>query len=81
MLADNALAQQAYRVGRTLALQFHPEVNESMVSRWSKGGADELVKHGVSPDELMAQTRAEVGRTFVESGTLVDWFCAEFAGS
>jgi hypothetical protein len=70
-------AEQAFRLGRTVGLQFHPEVTESMVMRWSTGGVDELIRLGIVPEELRERTRAEVGRTRGASARLVDWFLAE----
>ncbi len=70
-------AEQAFRMGRTVGLQFHPEVNESIVTRWSTGGADELERLGIVPDELRQRTRGEVGRSRLACGRLVDWFLGE----
>ena len=70
-------AEQAFRLGRSLGLQFHPEVTESMVARWSTGGADELIRNGIDPAELRERTRTEVGRTRGASARLIDWFLSE----
>lgn len=78
-LASSPLADQAFRMGRTLALQFHPEVNESIVTRWCGGGADELRRHDRDPALILEQTRSHVGRTAGAATRLVDWFLAEVA--
>ena len=45
-LARNPFAVQAWRVGRLLCTQFHPEATETMLARWTAGGADELAAWG-----------------------------------
>ena len=34
-LARSAVGPQAWRIGRTLCTQFHPEATETMLARWS----------------------------------------------
>lgn len=79
-LAESDKAVQAFRVGSSLAVQFHPEATESIVSRWSSGdGRQELVDVGVDYDTLMAQTRTEAASAEVRSRSLVDWFLRDVA--
>jgi len=80
-LARSDRAEQAFRVGRTVGLQFHPEVNESIVARWAGGGAEELARYGISPDHLVEETRAQVARSRSACSRLVEWFCTEVVGS
>lgn len=81
LLARNSAAEQAFCLGRSLGVQFHPEVNARIVERWAAGGAEELARHGVDPEALIARTRAEVGRSQAAAFRLVDWFCEYVAGS
>ena len=81
LLARNTAAEQAFFLGRSLGVQFHPEVNSRIVERWVRGGGDELARHGVDPEVLLARTRAEVGRSGAAAHRLVDWFCEHIAGS
>lgn len=80
-LARSDRAEQAFRIGRTVGLQFHPEVNESIVARWSGGGADELARHGIDPGRLVDDTRLHVRRSRVACAALIEWFCHEVIGS
>ena len=76
-LARNEVGPQAWRLGRMLATQFHPEATESVVRRWSSGvGVDELARVGTSADELLAATRAVADVAELNAHKLVDWFCA-----
>ena len=65
---------------RAAGTQFHPEVTETMLARWLRmGGAERYRDHGGDPDELLARTRVNVGRSQPNAAALVDWFLAEVA--
>jgi GMP synthase-like glutamine amidotransferase len=60
VLARNDLGVQAYRLGRHLAVQFHPEVDGDQFRLWlDAGGRAEIAANGQDPDLLLAQTIAE----------------------
>ncbi len=60
VLAHNDLGVQAYRLGRHLAVQFHPEVDGDQFRLWlDAGGRTEIEAAGLDPDLLLAQTIAE----------------------
>jgi GMP synthase-like glutamine amidotransferase len=60
LLARNALGVQAFAVGRHLAVQFHPEVDEAQLRGWLEaGGRAEAERAGVDPDRFLADTAAE----------------------
>ena len=60
VLARNDLGVQAYRLGRHLAVQFHPEVDGDQFRLWLEaGGRAEIAANGQDPDRLLAQTIAE----------------------
>lgn len=74
-LAINDAGIQAIRRGRALGVQFHPEATEAIVTRWIEGGgAVELANYGLSPSDLLAETRRESGRSVVAARDLVQWF-------
>src|SRR6516162_4693673 len=59
VLARSALADQAFRVGRTLGLQFHPELTSSVLECWlDNGGAGQLAASQVDAGALLEQTRS-----------------------
>ena len=80
-LARSTVGPQAWRVGRTLCTQFHPEANESMLARWTAGAAAELTAIGTTAEELMDATRANVRDSRRHADRLVDWFLEEVAAS
>ncbi len=57
VLARTPQAVQAFSMDRTLAVQFHPEVTESMVNRWASGsGSAELKRLGVDRQAMLRDT-------------------------
>jgi GMP synthase-like glutamine amidotransferase len=60
VLARNELGVQAYRLGRHLAVQFHPEVDGEQFRLWlDAGGRAEIEADGQDPDAMLAETIAE----------------------
>jgi GMP synthase-like glutamine amidotransferase len=57
VVARTALANQAFVAGRTLGLQFHPEVTEAVLETWLvSGGSAQLAEIGVDPQALIEQS-------------------------
>lgn len=78
VMATSPSGPQAIRSGRTFATQFHPEANESMLAAWT-AGSDDLVRLGMSADDVMAHTRDHVKTSRPACARLVDWFMDEVA--
>ena len=56
VLARNAAAVQAYRIGRSLGVQFHPEVTDFDIKLWLGNGGDAQARaRGIDPADLLAQ--------------------------
>jgi GMP synthase-like glutamine amidotransferase len=80
-LARSAVGPQAFTMGRTLATQFHPEVNEAIATRWCHGSPGELTARGLDPDDMVEQSLVNVRRSRAHTAGLVDWFLTAIAQS
>jgi GMP synthase-like glutamine amidotransferase len=78
-IARTAAASQAFVLDRALALQFHPELDASLLEGWLGGSAGELAAVGTSPDELRARTALHVDSAAVRIRALVRGFLAAVA--
>jgi GMP synthase-like glutamine amidotransferase len=55
VLATNEVATQAYRIGRSLGVQFHPEVTAVDINMWLDNGGEAQVRAlGIDPADLLA---------------------------
>jgi GMP synthase-like glutamine amidotransferase len=68
LLAETDVGPQAYLIGRSLGLQFHPEVTPEIMDAWVQSYRHELDADGVDPDALLEETRrrAPVSRRLAE---------------
>ena len=79
-IARNANGPQAFRTGRSLGLQFHPELDGALLADWIGFGAEELRAHGVDVDALAAETSGIEPEATERTQRLVDWFLDDVAG-
>lgn len=74
-LARTDVAPQAFVLGRSLAVQFHPELTVGMLDGWlGNGGAHHLVELGMDPGRLRERTVAEERAAVLRARRLVDRF-------
>lgn len=80
-LARTASGLQAFTHGRSLAVQFHPEVTASLVSSWFAVGGDAQVRAaGLDPDELIEETAVLARETQPALERMIDWWLDDLAG-
>ena len=75
-IARTPLASQAFTLGRTLGLQFHPEIDSAVLDTWLEmdGGCVEIEGEGVDVHVLRAQTKYEEPHSNQRAYDLVDQF-------
>lgn len=56
LVADSDAGPQVFTIGRSLGVQFHPEVTPEIMDAWVKTYPHELAEVGVDPDELLEET-------------------------
>jgi GMP synthase-like glutamine amidotransferase len=59
VIAETDLGAQAFVAGRSLGLQFHPEVTPEIMDEWVRAYRHELDQEGVDPDTLLDETNAK----------------------
>lgn len=80
-LARTPAASQAFRHERSLAVQFHPELDAAMLHGWLVQDGEQLVRaDGQDPELMLAQTRAWEAAGRQRAAALVDAFLDRVAG-
>ena len=77
-MARSDVGPQAWQLGRTFCVQFHPEVTGEIVERWvSGGGHAEAAGIGRDPDQLIADSYRNPQIARPNTDALVDWFVSD----
>jgi GMP synthase-like glutamine amidotransferase len=74
VIADTDVGPQAFVAGRSLGLQFHPEVTQEIMDDWVRVYRHELDADGVDPDELLDETHRVIGQSNRMARALFDRF-------
>jgi GMP synthase-like glutamine amidotransferase len=81
-IARTPIASQAYVIGRSLGVQFHPEMLGSTLEAWlNEGGTREVANDGQDVDVLLEMTYAEDASATARAHALVDAFLDRVATS
>ena len=81
VIAETDLCPQAFVWGRSLGLQFHPEVTQAIMDDWIRVYRHELDHDGVDPDELLAETRRRIADSNRMARQLFERFLQRVAGT
>jgi GMP synthase-like glutamine amidotransferase len=79
LIAETEAGPQAYRIGRSLGLQFHPEVTPQIMDSWVKAYRHELDGDGVDPDALLEETHRIAPEVRTRSEHLFNRFLTDIA--
>jgi len=80
-IAKTDIANQAFVMGRTLALQFHPEIDPQVLQAWlaMEGGCAEVESAGVDVEQLRKQTEELAPAAEKRAFELIDSFLRRVA--
>jgi GMP synthase-like glutamine amidotransferase len=76
LIADSVAGPQAYTVGSSLGVQFHPEVTPEIMGSWVEVYRHELDQEGVDADRLLKETYDRAGDARAAAWRLFDGFLA-----
>ena len=79
LMAETDAGPQAFVNGRSLGLQFHPEVTTDIMSDWVRVYRHELDADGVDPDALLEETKQRSGESRRMSLHLLEWYLRDVA--
>ncbi len=79
-IARTANASQAFTLGRTLALQFHPEVDADLLKVWLADDHDDIEGVGLTHEEILTRTDELADDVAVRVRALVRGFLTRVAG-
>ena len=82
-IAKTEIANQAFVMGRTFALQFHPEIDLEVLDAWlaMEGGCAEVESAGVNVEQLRQETQQMQPAAEKRAFELVDAFLRRVANS
>jgi GMP synthase-like glutamine amidotransferase len=80
VVAETDVGVQAFVAGRSLGLQFHPEVTTHIMDDWVRAYRHELDDEGVDPDALLAETNRLAEQSRANAMRLFDGFLRDVAG-
>jgi GMP synthase-like glutamine amidotransferase len=80
VIADSPVGPQAYTIGHSLGLQFHPEVTPEIMDSWVATYRHELDQEGVDPDGLLEETNRRADDSRQSAWRLFDGFLRDVAG-
>lgn len=79
-IAESDAGPQAFVAGRSLALQFHPELTQEIMDDWVRVYRHELDDDGVDPDELLEETHRRIAESNRMARQLLDRYLSDVAG-
>jgi GMP synthase-like glutamine amidotransferase len=80
VVAESDVGPQAFVAGRSLGLQFHPEVTPQIMDDWVREYRHELDADGVDPDALLEETNRRAEEARRTSWQLLERFHDRVAG-
>ncbi|MFL5859240.1 MAG: type 1 glutamine amidotransferase [Solirubrobacteraceae bacterium] len=80
-LARSPMALQAYRIGRSVGVQFHPEVTPAIWNEWASREPEIIRRHVAEPERLAAAVDSSGAALRTRLFGLLDWWRRSVLGS
>ncbi|GMQ95762.1 MAG: type 1 glutamine amidotransferase [Gammaproteobacteria bacterium] len=80
LIADSDAGPQVFAIGRSLGVQFHPEVTAEIMLAWVRAYPHELAEVGVDPDQLLEETDRVADASRQVALQMFEQFADEVAG-
>jgi GMP synthase-like glutamine amidotransferase len=80
LVAESDAGPQAFVSGRSLGLQFHPEITTEIMDDWVRVYRHELDADGVDPDALLEETKRLAPESRRMAWQLLERYLSEVAG-
>jgi GMP synthase (glutamine-hydrolysing) len=74
LLARSPVGPQAFRAGRNLGVQFHPEVTAAVVADWARGDPGAVTRAGTTVEALLADSATHAAGARDRAWALFDAF-------
>jgi len=79
VIAESDVGLQAFVAGRSLGVQFHPEVTNEIMDDWVRVYRHELDAEGVPPDDLLEETKRRASESRQQSWQMLEQFLHDIA--
>jgi GMP synthase-like glutamine amidotransferase len=79
LVAESDVGPQAFVAGRSLGLQFHPEVTQEIMDEWIRAYPHELEAEGVSAQALLEETHRRIAESNRNARQLFERFATTVA--
>jgi GMP synthase-like glutamine amidotransferase len=79
VIAESPAGPQAFVKGRSLGLQFHPEVTTEIMDDWVRVYRHELDGDGVDPDDLLEETKRRAAESRRMAWQLLEGYLRDVA--
>jgi len=79
VIAESDVGPAAFVAGRSLGVQFHPEVTTEIMEEWVRVYRHELDADGVPPDDLLEETKRRASESRRLSWQMLEHFLHDIA--